>query len=255
MEETAGTPNENIISERDFAQLDRLLEKCPTTSAIAESGIVCFINNKIPEYLENLSEEEKHAIIQHAIQEVPNKRKELERKKKFIHERKLERMKEKREKRERQAATRERRKEELGITIGKYGGLWQNEHDLERNLNSLEGHEKKDAIIAQIKYRKQVLSTRVTDKKLLQLTVNRREYSTQELEENLRAILRDRCCENFTENCSSKYREKEERKELIDTHVERKRKASACTTRQKEKEKRETRSTWETYFAQVGERR
>ena len=55
----------------------------------------------------------------------------------------------------------------------------------------------------------------------------------------MRAILRDRCCENFTENRSSKYREKEERKELIDTHVERKRKASACTTRQKEKEKRD----------------
>ena len=95
MEETAGTPKENIISERDFAQLDRLLEKCPTTSTIAASGIVCFINNKIPEYLENLSEEEKHAIIQCAIQEVPNKRKELQRKKKFIHERKLEQMKEK----------------------------------------------------------------------------------------------------------------------------------------------------------------
>ena len=55
----------------------------------------------------------------------------------------------------------------------------------------------------------------------------------------MRAILRDICCENFTENCSSKYREKEEQKELIDTHVERKRKASACTTRQKEKEKRD----------------
>ena len=239
MEETAGTPKENIISERDFAQLDRLLDKSPTTSTIAASGIVCVINNKIPEYLESLSEEEKHEIIQRAIQQVPKKRKELQRKKKIICERKLEQMKEKREKREKQAATRERRKEELGIVIGKYGGLWQNEQDLERNINSLEDHERKEAIIAQIKYRKQVLSTRVTDKKLLQLTVNQKEYSTQELEENLRAILRDRYAESITENRSSKYREKEERKELIDTHVERKRKASSCTAGQKEKERRE----------------
>ena len=64
MEETAGTPKENIISERDFAQLDRLLDKSPTPSTIAASGIVCFINNKIPEYLESLFEEEKHAIIE-----------------------------------------------------------------------------------------------------------------------------------------------------------------------------------------------
>ena len=85
MEETAGTPKENIISERDFAQLDRLLDRSPTTSTIAASGIVCFINNKIPEYLESLSEEEKHAIIERAIQEVPKKRKELQRKKRIIH--------------------------------------------------------------------------------------------------------------------------------------------------------------------------
>ena len=117
--------------------------------------------------------------------------------------------------------------------------MWLNEEDLERNINSLEDHEKNDAIIAQIKYRKQVLSTRVTDKKLPQLTVNRKEYSTQELEENLRSILRDRYVENSNENRSSKYREKEERKELIDTHVERKRKASSCTAGQKEKERRE----------------
>ena len=134
----------------------------------------------------------------------------MQRKKKIVRERKLELMKEKQEKREKQAATRERRKEELGIEIGKYGGLWQNEQDLERNMRSLEDRERKDAIIAQIKYRKQVLSTRLTDKKLLQLTVNRKEYSTQELEENLRAILRDRYAESFTENRSSKYREKEE---------------------------------------------
>ena len=117
--------------------------------------------------------------------------------------------------------------------------MWQTEHDLESNINSLEDCEKKDAIIAQTKYRKQVLSTRVNDKKLLQVTVNRKEYSTQELEENLRAILRDRYSESFTENRSSKYREKEEQKELIDTHVERKRKASSCTTGQKEKERRD----------------
>ena len=63
IEETAGTPKENITSECDFAQLDRLLDRSPETSTITASGIVYFINNKIPEYLESLSEE-KHAIIE-----------------------------------------------------------------------------------------------------------------------------------------------------------------------------------------------
>ena len=83
MEDTAGTPKENIISERDFAQLDRLLDKSPATSTIAASGIVCFINNKIPEYLESLSEQEKNKIIAQAIEEIPERRKEYQKKKKI----------------------------------------------------------------------------------------------------------------------------------------------------------------------------
>ena len=121
-------------------------------------------------------------------------------------------MKEKREKCEKQAATRERRKEEIDFVLGKYGGLWCSEDDLQRNIDALEERNKKDAIIAQIKYRKQVLSTKVNDKRLLQLTANRKEYSLQELEGNLRAILREINDESFTDtvNLSSKYRGNEE---------------------------------------------
>ena len=73
---------------------------------------------------------------------------------------------------------------------------------------------------------------------MLQLTANRKEYSIQKLEENLRGILRDINNESLIINCSSKYRENEERKELIDRHVERKRKGTSCTTPQKEKERK-----------------
>ena len=113
-------------------------------------------------HLETLSEEEKHEIIARAIQEVPERRKEFQRQKKIIREKKLKQMKEKWEKREKQAATRERRKEELDFVLGKYGGLWRSEDDLQRNIDALEERNKKDAIIAQIKYRKQVLSTKMT---------------------------------------------------------------------------------------------
>ena len=67
---------------------------------------------------------------------------------------------------------------------------------------------------------------------------NRKEYSLQELEGNLRVILRGINNESVTVNHSSNYRENGERKELIDKHVERKRKASSCTAAQKEKERR-----------------
>ena len=59
MHETEGVPKENIISETDFAHLDRQLEQKPTASTVALSGIICFINNKTPEYLDSITPEEK----------------------------------------------------------------------------------------------------------------------------------------------------------------------------------------------------
>ena len=57
-------PKHNIICERDFAQLDRQLKERPQAGSIALSGMVCFINNKTPEYMESLSDEEKHKVIE-----------------------------------------------------------------------------------------------------------------------------------------------------------------------------------------------
>ena len=74
MLETRGVPKENIISGRDFAQLDQQLDQTPTISTLAVSGIVCFINNKTSEYLENISQEEKCKMITRAIQEAPGRK-------------------------------------------------------------------------------------------------------------------------------------------------------------------------------------
>ena len=113
--------------------------------------------------------------------------------------------------------------------MNKCGGLWHNEDDLQRNTAELNEREKKDAIITQIKYRKVVLGTKVSDKKLLQITSNQKEYSLQELEDNLRAILRMLNSEKSTASTSSKYRQVGERKELINKYVTKKRKGVSTT--------------------------
>ena len=56
--ETKTTPKHNIIYEHDFAHLDRKLKESHQISNVALSGVVCFINNKTPQYLESLSPEE-----------------------------------------------------------------------------------------------------------------------------------------------------------------------------------------------------
>ena len=61
---------------------------------------------------------------------------------------------------------------------------------------------------------------------MLQLSSNHREFSIRELEDNLKLILRGRTHENISMRTLSVYRQVDERKELINGYVAKKRKAS-----------------------------
>ena len=73
MQETTGVPKQNIISEWDFALLDRQLSQKPSAATPSLSGIICFMNNKTPEYLESLPDEEKLKMIAQAIEKKQGK--------------------------------------------------------------------------------------------------------------------------------------------------------------------------------------
>ena len=46
LRETKSVPKTNVVSERDFAQLDRLLREKPNASTLSLEGIIMFSNNK-----------------------------------------------------------------------------------------------------------------------------------------------------------------------------------------------------------------
>ena len=189
MDETAGVPKQNIISERDFAQLDRQLEQKQNVSTAAVSGLICFANNKTANYLENCTEEEKSQMIKRAMEEKADYIAKYRRRKKRIEELKIQQMEERREKREKNQAAKEKRKEELDINLAQIGGLWRNENDLLQNKEKIDKNKWNAALTTQVKYRKLVLGTVVENKKLLQLSSNKKEFSTEELEENFKCVL------------------------------------------------------------------
>ena len=80
---------------RETAHLDRQLEQKPSTSTVASSGIICFINNKTPEYLDIITPEEKHNMIARVIQEVKKRKDAYKEKKAKIKEERMRQMKEK----------------------------------------------------------------------------------------------------------------------------------------------------------------
>eukprot|EP00117_Sycon_ciliatum_P018783 scpid72752/ scgid17234/ len=71
VEECVSVPNTNAISERDFAQLDRLLRQKPAASTIALDGMIAYANNRTAEWLNAKDEEEQASILANARRSAP----------------------------------------------------------------------------------------------------------------------------------------------------------------------------------------
>ena len=136
-------------------------------------------------------------------------------------------MRAKREKSEMQAIAKEKkRRKNSMLFLSQYDGLWRCVDDMVNNMSELNQKEKKAALTAQIKYREVVIGTKVNDKKLLQLSSNRKDFSVPELEQNLRSILGNLNPDSAFKSTSSVYRQVEERCELIDEYVAKEEKSS-----------------------------
>ena len=135
--ETRTTLKHNIICEHDFAHLDRKLKEYPQISNVALSGMVCFISNKTPQYLESLSEEERCKLIESAVKEKAVYIKKYQQMKQKIRQRGIEIMEERRKKIAKQAENKEKRKEQLDIRLEDYSGLWRTADEMRTNLDIL----------------------------------------------------------------------------------------------------------------------
>ena len=182
--EASSVAKTNAISERDFAQLDRLLREKPNASTLAIEGMVMYSNNKTGEWLQSKTAEERAAILRTARTSASDVRdlylsrqeeirryrvKELEEKEKEI-----------RQKKEKQI----KRKEELTNGIAKYGGLWSTSSDMRKHVENLSDTGKRAAFRAQLLFRKFVL-LQEAPASCFALSKGGTRLSLQELEQNL----------------------------------------------------------------------
>ena len=66
LRETKSVPETNVVSERDFAQLDRLLREKPNASTLSLEGMIMFANNKTGDWLCSKPEEERQRLLKTA---------------------------------------------------------------------------------------------------------------------------------------------------------------------------------------------
>ena len=69
--ETGSAPNTNVISERDFAKLDRLLCEKPNASTLTLEAMVLFSNNKTAQWLNSKPQAEVKVLLQKARKVAP----------------------------------------------------------------------------------------------------------------------------------------------------------------------------------------
>jgi hypothetical protein len=74
----------NIVSERDFANLDRLQRDKPNANLITLEGMILFPNNKTLSWLNSLDSERKKYIFQSARQNAPEMLKLFQQRKETI---------------------------------------------------------------------------------------------------------------------------------------------------------------------------
>ena len=187
LSETRNAPRHNMLTERYFAQLGRKLEQKPNISTVAMSGCILFLNNKTSNWLNNLNEDEKNTYMERARKERPQLQVLYRKKRKDIFRVKQEMMaakKQEKEEKEKKAA----RNETLASKIAPHGGVWQTVTEMDSQLKQIDPSLKYDVLADQIRFRKNILGTRV-DSALLQLSHSKRKLNSRELESNLRRVI------------------------------------------------------------------
>jgi hypothetical protein len=178
----------NIVSERDFANLDRLRREKPNANTIALEGMILFTNNKTLHWLDNLDAEKKSTVLKMARENAPKMLQNYKEQKHIIQQKHIEILQKKKD----EASLMKQRKNNEIIKIKQdidtYGGQWLVEKDIERALKNLSMSQKVEAIKYQIKYQKVVLKKNPEDKNLLKFSTEGNKLTLNQLLSNFRIL-------------------------------------------------------------------
>ncbi|CAC5376805.1 unnamed protein product [Mytilus coruscus] len=186
-------PTTNTCSERDFAQLDMLVKLKPSASTTSYESIIMWSNNKTSRWLENLPENEKKKVIDDARASAPEMVESFKTRQKALFNKKLEILRAKRENKANKENKEYTQKVKLTGKLNELGGLWVNiEQIASYKLKIREGPNfnvlLKDALNAQLQFRKHVLKSKGPKEKFQQSSKGQ-QYSAQQLENNLAEIM------------------------------------------------------------------
>jgi len=194
-DKTMATPTHNKFSETVFGVLDRILREKPNVTLIAAESYILFCHNRTLTWIESKSKEEKEDLLTKARKDVKKMRKKFAERKKDIEEERKARLNAARQKSEAQQRKRMQRKEAMTDEILLWG-LWQSEQDVDSAIERLTTvKDKRAALSAQLRFRKNVLQQTVRDTTIYALsrTVDGKptKIPMDDMVQNVKALVRD----------------------------------------------------------------
>lgn len=155
--ETASVPKTNVISERDFAQLDRLIREKPDADTIALEGMILFSNNTTAGWLHSLPCDKQSQLIELARHSASSTRQQFKDRQAAIREFRLSELKRKQEEKEKKRQAEMARKEQLTKDIEPHG-LWTRDTGIDAKLSAIPTVTgRRAALRSQLHFRKFVL--------------------------------------------------------------------------------------------------
>ena len=185
----ANVPKTNNVSERDFAQLDRLQRISPNGNLNFLQSKIATQNNKTVTWLDGKDSEEQQKLVA-GVRTDTRKRLKLE----VINKEKMAESKRQLQRQKVQAAVRKdqrnhQMKEKLLQQLQKAGGLWTSPQLMESELLKLPPAQRKNAIKLQISARKRLVGQVHSDSSLFNFTCKKEKFAVEKLKQNLLKLM------------------------------------------------------------------
>lgn len=189
VKETESVPTTNVVPERDFAVLDRMLSEKPNATCIALESLLLFSHNKTSGWLRSKSTEERERLLKAARTLASVHKANFRKRREEIIAKRRASVQQKELEIRRKKEKEIREKENLTKQIQKVS-LWTTEIEVEAGLAKLRTAKQKcDALKLQLKFRKKVLCQTHPDKTVFMFSHQKKAYTLAELKSNVLKLL------------------------------------------------------------------
>uniref|UniRef100_W5MZG7 Uncharacterized protein n=1 Tax=Lepisosteus oculatus TaxID=7918 RepID=W5MZG7_LEPOC len=189
-EKMQSVPKTNESCERDFGVLDTLIRIKTNATGIALEGMIMYKENRTWEWLSKLDSRKKEEVLEIARRSVKEQRatfgKRIQKIKevrvKALSERKKVKVKDSSEENEMTL------KQQLTAELGRYGGLWETEEQIDEQIQLLDESSRYAAVISQLKFRRFVLGMK-NEQGIFNISRAGRKLGFNELVRNLKSAV------------------------------------------------------------------